>query len=90
MPKLVKKLSSADFRRRSTSATRVDLAPYLEILSGLAEGDGAEVQLDPNELQRVVKRRFSMAATQHGFAMKWRTAPDGHLRFQLMAKDSRR
>jgi hypothetical protein len=90
MPNLVKKLNSSDFLRRSTSTTRVDLGPYLEILSGLAEGQGALIKLSEGETQRVAKRRFSMAASQHGFACKWRSAPEGHLRFQLVAKESSR
>jgi hypothetical protein len=64
----------------------LDLEPYFDILRGMSEGEGAEVALDSGEKQRVVKRRFSMSAAQNGQALKWRTAPEGHLRFQVVPK----
>lgn len=88
MPRMVKRLMREDFRRRGAGSPKLDLVPYTEILDGLSEGEGAEIALEPNEKQRVVKRRFSMAASQRGFALKWRTAPEGHLRFQLIPKKS--
>lgn len=86
MPRLVRRLTSDDYRRRGAGTPQLDLAPYTEILQGLGIGEGAEVALEPNEKQRVVKRRFSMAASQAGFSLKWRTAVEGHLRFQLIPK----
>jgi len=88
MPRLVRRLSSDDYRRRGAGTPQLDLAPYTEILQGLTVGEGAEVALEPNEKQRVVKRRFSMAASQAGFSLKWRTAAEGHLRFQLIPKST--
>ncbi|MGI8914286.1 MAG: hypothetical protein ACR2JY_10990 [Chloroflexota bacterium] len=87
MPQLHRRLNAADFRRRGAGTPQLDLAPYTEILQGLSIGDGADVVLEPNEKQRVVKRRFSMAASQAGHALKWRTAAQGHLRFQLIPKN---
>ena len=84
MPRLVRRLTTEDYRRRGGGTPKLDLAPYTDILNGMTEGQGAEVALEPNETQRVVKRRFSMAAKQAGHAIKWRTASEGHLRFQLM------
>jgi len=86
MPRLVKRLTSEDYRRRGLTSPKLDLAPYTEILNGLSEGEGAEIALEANEKQRVVKRRFSMAASQRGFALKWKSATEGHLRFQLIPK----
>ncbi len=86
MPKLVKRLSHEDYRRRGAGTPKLDLTPYMEILDGLSEGEGAEVALESGERQRVVKRRFSMAASQAGHAIKWRSAADGHLRFELIAR----
>lgn len=86
MPQLVRRLSSEDYRRRGAGTPQLDLAPYNAILQGLTVGEGAEVSLEPGEKQRVVKRRFSMAASQGGHAIKWRTAPEGHLRFQLIPR----
>jgi len=87
VPKLLRRLTSDDYRRRGAGTPQLDLAPYTEILHGLSVGEGAEVALEPNEKQRVVKRRFSMAASLGGHAIKWRTASEGHLRFQLIPKN---
>lgn len=87
MPRLVRRMNTDDFRRRGAGTPQLDLAPYTEILQGLSIGEGAEVALEASEKQRVVKRRFSMAASLAGYALKWRTAPEGHLRFQLIPKN---
>ena len=87
MPRLVRRMNTDDFRRRGAGTPQLDLAPYTEILQGLSVGEGAEVALEPTEKQRVVKRRFSMAASLGGYALKWRTASEGHLRFQLIPKN---
>ena len=83
MPRFVKKLSAEDYRRRGGGTTKLNLAPYLEILEGLSVGEGADVAIDDGEKQRVVKRRFSIAAGQLGYSIKWRSAAQGQLRFQL-------
>lgn len=65
----------------------MDLVPYQEIIADLGLGEGAEIELEEGEQQRVVKRRFSMAAGQRGQALKWRTlTKEGHLRFEVIAK----
>lgn len=87
VPRLIRRLNSDDYRRRGAGTPQLDLAPYTEILHGLSVGEGAEVALEPTEKQRVVKRRFSMAASQAGHAIKWRSASEGHLRFQLIPKN---
>ncbi len=86
MPKFLRKLTAEDYRRRGGGATKLDLTPYLDILSGLQLGEGADVSIDVGEKQRVVKRRFSIAAGQLGYTIKWRSAPLGQLRFQLAPK----
>ena len=84
--RLVRRLTTEDYRRRGAGSPKLDLAPYTEILQGLSQGEGAEIALESGEKQRVVKRRFSMAASQRGHALKWRSAAEGHLRFQLVPK----
>lgn len=86
MPKLVRKLSAEDYRRRGAGVPKLNLTPYTDILQGMSTGEGAEVALDEGERQRVVKRRFSMAAGQMGHAVRWKSAKEGHLRFQLIPK----
>lgn len=49
-----------------------DLAPFIEFLKPLSVGTWAEIELEPGDNQRTVKRRTSIAATSLGKAIRWR------------------
>ena len=86
MPKLV-----ADYTAEETKAKKgvrgqlkADLlGPYMELLAPVEAGASREVELDAGETQRVAKRRFTGAAKQLGKNITWRTAPAGHLLFEV-------
>ena len=87
MPRLVRRLATADFsRRRGMGLAHLDLTAYRGFLDGLPIGDGGVLELEEGDHQRVVKRRLSMAAGERDAAVKWRTAPRGQLRFQLVER----
>jgi len=87
MPQLVRRLATADFsRRRGMGMAHLNLTPYREFLDGLPIGDGGILELEEGDHQRVVKRRLSMAAGERDASIKWRTAPRGQLRFQLVER----
>lgn len=71
-------------RRRTNQPRTVDLTPYEEFLRPLSVGEGGLITLEEGDLPRVVKRRLSVAARERGVAVRWRTAPEGKLRFQLV------
>lgn len=54
------------FGRKST----VDLSEFMDALSELTIGDGAEVQLDGMTL-RTVRRRMNTSAKKMGLSLKW-------------------
>jgi hypothetical protein len=83
MPQLIRRIGTGDFRR-GPGVPRLDLQPYRGFLEDLTLGEGGILELEEGETQRVVKRRLSMAAAEQGASIKWRTAPAGQLRFQLI------
>src|SRR5215207_4512392 len=83
MPQLARILSADDLRR-SEAGSRMDLTPYLAIIDEAAQGGvGGELVLEESESQRTEKRRLSLAAKAQGYALTWRRAPPGELRFVL-------
>ena len=88
MVTLVQRLSTDAFRRGG-GAAKLDLAPYRGFLEGLQKGEGAVIELEPGEQQRVVKRRLSLAGRERNLGVKWLTAAPNHLRFQLTERKER-
>lgn len=87
VPRLVKTLKAGDLQRRGGGTSKLDLELYSALLADLQVGEGAEIAVEPEEKQRLVKRRFSLAAARRGLGLKWRTpTKEGHLRFQLLAE----
>lgn len=86
MVRLVKTMSQDELQRRRRSTTKIDLGPYRDILDGLSVGEGALIELEPGETQRVVKRRLTMTAGELGYAARWMSAPDHQLRFRLVER----
>lgn len=72
-------------RGRGNAKTRkLDLTPYYEMVRGRDVGEGGLLTMEPDEQQRTTKRRLTIAAHAQGFGVKWRSAPAGKLRFQLV------
>ena len=88
MVTLVQRLSAEAFRRGG-GAAKLDLAPYRGFLEGMQKGEGAIIELEPGEQQRVVKRRISLAARERDLGVKWLTATPNQLRFQLTERKER-
>jgi len=65
-------------------AAPVDLTPYKRELEGKKVGEGAEVELEPGENPRVVKRRFSTAAKELGMSLRWRKARENTVKFAIV------
>jgi hypothetical protein len=83
MPQLTRVLTADDLRR-AEAGSRMDLTPYLAIIDEAARGGvGGELTLEESESQRTEKRRLSLAAKAHGYALTWRRAPARELRFVL-------
>jgi hypothetical protein len=84
-----KKLSSAeiaDLTRRRTNVE--DLEEYLTYLKALKPGDWGSIELGHDDVQRVVKRRTSIAASSQGKAIRWRPGRNSEthrLFFQVQA-----
>ncbi len=70
--------------RGNAKSRKLDLTPYLEMVQGREVGEGGMLTLEDEDQQRTTKRRLTIAAHQHGFGVKWRSAPAGQLRFQLV------
>jgi cytochrome c-type biogenesis protein CcmH/NrfG len=85
MPRLTKVLNSDDLTRGQGNG-QLNLAPYLELLSEVRQGNGVGglVELEDEETQRAIKRRLSLAAKAQGTRLVWRTAAPGTLRFVLV------
>ena len=83
MPQLSRVLTEEDLKR-SESASRLDLSPYLAIVDDVvAGGVGGQLTLGDDENQRAEKRRLSTAAKQRGYDLTWRKTEPGELRFVL-------
>jgi hypothetical protein len=65
---------------------KIDLAPYRDMIDGLTLGEGGIITLETGDQQRTTKRRLTIAAHEHGFGVKWKSAPEGKLRFQLVSR----
>lgn len=70
--------------RGSAKTRKLDLTPYYEMVRGREVGEGGLLTMEPDEQQRTTKRRLTIAAHAQGFGVKWRSAPAGQLRFQLV------
>ena len=84
MPQLAKVLTQEDMSR-GTTASRMDLAAYVDIIESIRnqDGVGGDVELQDGESKRTEKRRLSLAAKQAGAKLTWRKSQDGMLRFVL-------
>lgn len=89
MPRLIQRLAHDQFHGAKGPA-KVDLALYRDILEGLTVGQGALIELEPDDRQRVVKGRLSRAAGERGCDVRWLTAVAGQVRFQLRERRERR
>lgn len=72
--------------RGSAKSRKLDLTPYYEMVRGREVGEGGLLTMEPDEQQRTTKRRLTIAAHAQGFGVKWRSAPPGKLRFQLVER----
>ncbi len=70
--------------RGGNKGRKLDLAPYMAMVEGLDLMEGGILTLDAEDQQRTTKRRLTIAAHSRGFGVKWRTAAEGQLRFQLV------
>src|SRR3712207_3673813 len=84
MPELTRVLSEEDLRARART-NQLDLSANMALLSTVREqqGAGGIVTLGEDEKQRTEKRRLSLAGKQQGYALTWRKADPGQLRFVL-------
>lgn len=87
MPRLMTVLSADDMAARKKVRTPkadilvVQMHHLQDIIS--QNGLGADIELEEGEDQRTQKRRYTTAAKQLGRQLKWRSAPDGQLSFEL-------
>lgn len=79
-------LSQDSFQRGKGAGKgrKLDLTPYNAMLDDLTLGEGGLITLEEGDQQRTTKRRLTIAAHAHGFGVKWRSAPDRQLKFQLV------
>jgi hypothetical protein len=77
------KLSDEEVQQLTKRAVRVDLTEYLAYLDTLKVGDWGAVTLEKDEVQRTVKRRLTIAAKERGLKLKYKTAEDGRIVFQV-------
>ena len=77
-------LQDEDFKRAAPSE-RMDLTAQLDELSDIRNqgGKGALIDLEEGDNVRSIKRRYSLAAKSLGLNLRWRTAPEGSLKFSL-------
>ncbi len=80
------RLSQDAFRRgrNSRTSSTLDLPPYRTFVADLTVGEGGLVTLEDGDQPRPIKRRLTRAVRERGLHTKWRAAPQGQLRFQLV------
>ena len=90
MPEWERELNPEDIERRAPTPKEGELKPYMAIIDNAKQTTirGGVVKLLPEDKQRTVKRRLSVAARQQGFNLTWRKSPvEGRLLFVLTQGD---
>ncbi len=76
---------------RKRKAPKTDLIqPYIEFLKTVDQGGGGRAELETGETQRAIKRRITTAGKLMGLTVKYRTAPQGTLVFELQQPNGER
>lgn len=83
MPKF-EKLSVAEIERlKKRKSPNLDLSTYFDYLANLKVGDWGAITLEAGDRQRAIKRRLTMAAKQKGVNIRYRSAEEGRIVFEI-------